>query len=636
MTDPPAPGATADAHADGRGDAAATAPCRNRVRLRDDPRSLALLAILAAPYLVGAAAVLGDTWWPASDLALLDLRIRDVGTAHTPVLGPFSRFGWSHPGPLLYWLLAPAYNLFGATATASLAAAALQNALVAAGAGVAARRVAGRDFLVLFALAATAFARAAGGEVLVSTWNPWIALAPFVVLVLLTWGLANGDLDLAPWWVVAASYLVQSHVGYAAVVVALGTWAGAAVAWHAWHGWRSRAAAGGADASHRDGGGWPDHRRRLVRSIGVGVVLGAASWVGPVIDQLTNEPGNLRAIVSYFRSSDMPAVGFGVADGVAARQLSPVAPWFGGSERLDFLARLAPTSVVWAAPVVAAFLATAWWAWRRRERDLLHLHVTAAVGVLAGWVATSRITDQPYYYLFRWWWVLAMAVWLAAAWSALRLAPRGWTLASGRVVVPAAVAVTVVLGGLASLDATDPIEPDTHNVAVEVLTPQLTARLDPGATYVVRPIGFSWFETFFGLLNQLDRHDVGVLVDPTFTSHAGARRTLGDPAAPDDEPAGTLLVATGSAVPDSRDDPALEELATYDPLTDDERVELERLQGEQRQRLVDAGRADLGDRVENEGIELLATVEPSLDPVAAARIAELLRRGERVSVFRER
>lgn len=611
MTNPPAP----DEHAG------------NRSRLRDDPRSLLLLAVLAAPYLVGAVAVLGDTWWPASDLSLLDLRIRDVGTTHTPVLGPFSRFGWSHPGPLLYWLLAPAYHLFGATPTAGLAAAAVQNALVAVGAGVAARRVAGRDFLVLFALAATAFARAAGGEVLVSTWNPWIALAPFVVLVLLTWGLANGDLALAPWWVAAASYLVQSHVGYAALIAAFGAWATFAVARHAW---QRRADDDG------DGGDWPHHRRRLVRAVGGAGVLGAALWVGPVIDQLTNEPGNLRAIVSYFRSSDMPAVGFGVANGVAARQLSPVAPWFGGSERLDFLARLAPTSVVWATPVVAAFLATAGWAWRRRELGLLHLHVTAAVGVLAGWVATSRITDQPYYYLFRWWWVLAMTVWLSTVWTALRLAPAAWVRGAGRVVVPAAVAVIVVLGGLAALGATDAIEPDTHNVAVEALTPQLTARLDTGATYVVRPIGFSWFETFFGLLNQLDRHDIGVLVDPTFTAHAGARRTIGDPAAPRGSPAGTLLVATGSAVPDSRDDPALEELATYDPLTDDERVELERLQAEQRQRLVDAGRADLGDRVENEGIELLATAEPSLDPVAAGRIAELLRRGERVSVFRER
>lgn len=594
----------------------------DRRPLRRDPLSLAVLALLVVPFLVGAVAARTTTWWPASDLALLDLRLRDVGTEHTPLIGPFSRFGWSHPGPLLYWLLTPVHRLLGGDASAGLAAAAVQNAVVVVGAGLVARRVAGRRFLVLFGLAAAALAASAGGEVLISTWNPWIALVPFTALLLLTWGVSTADLVLVPWWVAVASYLVQSHVGYAALVAALGLWGGAAVAWDLWH------------RRVEEPTAWPTLRRRAARLGGISLAVGAVLWVGPIIDQVAEDPGNLRAIASYFRTSEMAPVGFGTATDVASRQLSPVAPWFGGSEHIDFLSRLAPTSPAWALPVLAAFLATAVVAWRRRDHLAVHLHVTVAVGIAAGWVATSRITDQPYYYLFRWWWVLAMGAWLAIGFAVLRSLPERWAASAWRVVVPVALAATAVLSVLASTRTADPIEVGTHNVAVETLTPLLLEQLEPGATYVVRPIGFSWFETYFGLIDQLERNGVHVLVDPQFTAHVGQRRVVGNEAAADVVPSGTLLVATGSAVPDSQADPDLELVAVYDPLTDEERAELERLQAEQKDRLRAAGRDDLVDRVENEGIGVLAIDEPALDPVAATRIAELLRRGERAAVFR--
>ena len=49
---------------------------------------------------------------PASDHALTELQVRDVG--HHPVLvGLYSRGDWSHPGPALFYLLAPFYRLVG-------------------------------------------------------------------------------------------------------------------------------------------------------------------------------------------------------------------------------------------------------------------------------------------------------------------------------------------------------------------------------------------------------------------------------------------------------------------------------------------------------------------------------------------
>jgi hypothetical protein len=58
-----------------------------------------------------------DRWAPVFDLAFVEVRVRDVGTARTPLLGLPGRLGraltGSHPGPLAFYLLAPLYRLLG-------------------------------------------------------------------------------------------------------------------------------------------------------------------------------------------------------------------------------------------------------------------------------------------------------------------------------------------------------------------------------------------------------------------------------------------------------------------------------------------------------------------------------------------
>ena len=517
----------------------------------------------------------------------------------------------------MFWLLAPLYRLLGSTSSSGLAAAAIQNAVVVIGIGLVAHRLGGRRLLLVTSVFVTALCHALGGELLASTWNPWLALLPFVLFLLLTWGVTRDDLALAPWAVLVGSFLVQTHVGYGALVGALGAWAVALVALRTWKAER----AGGADRQA--------HRRRLGRAVGWSLLVGALAWVGPIIDQATNDPGNVRSVVTYFRDSPGEPVGTGVATDVAARQLGPLGPWLGGPEPLDFLARLEPTSPAMALPLALLGVAAAAVAWRRRDTDALLLLGTAGVGIAAGWLATSRITDQPYYYLFRWWWVLAMFAWLSVAWTLLRaLSPpadrRVW-----QVLPPVLVIATAVLAGLTTVDATDPVPTGTHETAVEAMTPTLVEALDPEATYLVRQVGFSWFEELFGLGNQLDRHGFSVVADPGFAAQFGAGRIADDGVGFDQ----VLLVVNGSAVADALADPDLVLVAEWDPLTPEERIELQDLQESQRQALIDAGLPEEVERVENAGIAVYATVQPAIDPVAAERIAELLDRGVRVAVL---
>ena len=53
-------------------------------------------------------------WFPVQDQAVLDLRVRDLlAWNDPPTSGAFSRYGWSHPGPAWFYLLAPFRWAFG-------------------------------------------------------------------------------------------------------------------------------------------------------------------------------------------------------------------------------------------------------------------------------------------------------------------------------------------------------------------------------------------------------------------------------------------------------------------------------------------------------------------------------------------
>ncbi len=66
------------------------------------------------------------------DLALVDLHTRVALHWHQAV-GPFDRFGWNHPGPAYYYLLATVYRIVGSGARAAFIGATLINLLAALG-----------------------------------------------------------------------------------------------------------------------------------------------------------------------------------------------------------------------------------------------------------------------------------------------------------------------------------------------------------------------------------------------------------------------------------------------------------------------------------------------------------------------
>jgi hypothetical protein len=188
------------------------------------------------------------------------------------LVGPYSRFGWHHPGPLYFYLQAPWYWLSGLH-TAGLQAGALAINLTAialtawtvVSCGSVAAAIGVSISIAWFALRA--------GDMLVSAWNPHVIVLPLVAFIVVAAGLAaDGVRTRLGWLLIVGSFLVQTHVAMAPIVAVVGA---SAVAFQ----WRSL-------------------RREWLAAGCLALVL----WMPPLVEQLTNRPGNLARLGMFFTS----------------------------------------------------------------------------------------------------------------------------------------------------------------------------------------------------------------------------------------------------------------------------------------------------------------------------------------------
>ena len=143
-------------------------------------------AIVAIPLGVALVALTGRRWYPVLDLAMTELRLRDVGTRQTPLIGLPGRIGvfpdqGSHPGPISFWLLAPGYRLFGSSAWSMEASTVLlQLCWISMALWIGQRRL-GRLGVVTIAAVIAVSIRGYGLTVLVQPWNPYLPLLAWLV-----------------------------------------------------------------------------------------------------------------------------------------------------------------------------------------------------------------------------------------------------------------------------------------------------------------------------------------------------------------------------------------------------------------------------------------------------------------------
>lgn len=551
--------------------------------------------MVVAPLAVAVIVQRDLHWHPVYDLAMTELRVRDVGGRHTPLIGLQGRIGptGSHPGPISFYLLAPVYRLLGSSAFALQVSTAVFHAAGAITAlAVASRRRDGRVIIgvgVMLLLLIQGY----GLGPLTEPWNPHLPMLWFVAFLVAVWAVLEGDLPMLVPAVVAGSVCAQTHVPYLAVTVGVG---GAAVAVVIWRAWRD-----------------PQVERRMtLRWVVVTAAVGLVLWTPPLIDEAIHARGNLSQLADELgRPTDDPiglregaklvverldawqlVVGETAHPGTYVRVLSGPGP---------IRSRGLATLGIWVLCVGAS-------AALRRKR-LLALHAVVGTSALVAVMAVSRIYGVPWPYLMLWVFGISalMALSIVATLLALigrwRPALRGERAASGLalaglVLVAALSMRLLVIAPDARTDTPD----QTQQLAR--LVPDAVAALEDGtgastghagAYYVYWDDATNGGSEGIGLVNELVRRGYEVGVDARDGVKIAPYRVR-EPW----EATARIVVASGGWIDRWAAQPGATRVAFDDPRTSGERAEFATTRLAAIEGLRAAGQDDLADRIDTD------------------------------------
>ncbi|MGH9093945.1 MAG: hypothetical protein ACRDXE_02175, partial [Acidimicrobiales bacterium] len=303
------------------------------------------------------------------DTALIELSARRAADFNQ-LLGPYSRLGFHHPGPALFYLMAPFVTLLGSGPGVYLASILISGAALVAMTALV-WRWAGATAALWTVAAIDVYCLCVRVFTLREPWNPYLVVAPMALLGLLAAGTVVGRRGAWIWAVAVASYEVQTHLSTGVVVVALVVLAGVA----------------GLVRARR--------RRSWFASDGlgtariVGFVAVVAVWTAPAVELVRDHPNNLTLLWRFYTSSHaQPSGSQALKAGANALAIVP----FGNVDYVIVLSHprweLAVTALLllacWAATLLVA---------RRRHQGLPVVLVAGAVVIAAGGIASLTRAD---------------------------------------------------------------------------------------------------------------------------------------------------------------------------------------------------------------------------------------------------
>lgn len=523
--------------------------------------TVALTVVLTLPSLWDVLASAGQT---SGDIALIELRVREVLSAHPPLTGAYSRYGWDHPGPVFFWLAALPYRLLGGGAGAlGVVAIAVNAAAMVVLLRLAVRL--GRAAWYAVAAALVALVVGLSPDALSSVWNVTVtnvALLLFAVGCWAVWCEIGGAGWIA---LVAGSFVVQNHVGTGVVIGPLGLATVALVVWR-----------------------WWQHDGRRPRSlVGPAAVVGLL-WAVPVgIDAIGDPPGNLARLARWSLTHDEPQIGADTAIRLLGRTSSLtflVEPRLPRGVFLDIesvgLGVLPGLAIV--------LLAAAWLAARRAgwRRELIWCSIVGSLWV-SGFVAAASITRPLGWWLVQWLEPLGWMTWSAIALVAWRLVTaRRPRLAGAPGVVVAAWALLLVGVSVHAVDVVRAHERTTVQDATIRQLADAVAAASPDEPVAIATEGEPLLAdaTLAGVVAALDRRGVASCVEERLVAKFRAHRVC-----PVDVGSRFLLRLERTAT--DPPDGAMT-LIVVDPLTEAERAEVDRLTAEIAEILRRDGRDD--------------------------------------------
>jgi hypothetical protein len=552
---------------------------------------------------------------PIFDMALFEMRVRDVGTTNTPLVGLGGRLSrWpeigSHPGPLAFYLFSPIYWLLGGTYWSLRVANATFTAVVIAVALLIARRRLGTLGVVAAGVVLALLEQGLGLLVLTEPWNPYVPVMAFAAFLFAIWSVIAGDVKCLPVAAAIAAVCAQTHISFLAACGGLGALAFAVVAARWLHAKRK---------------GLP--RRDLAFACLSAAAVTLVLWSPPIIDELMRERGNFTIVWDHINNPPEKLVG-----------------WRGGAEvvlqRLDLAFLLTrcfekpgilhmtmthEASATHGAPVLLIWLLCAGLTFKLKDRSLLALHATVAAALAVAVFSASRIIGFQYLYVVFFAWIIGGLVWF----SILVTIARALQRRAGRSVLlrGAATGFALLLTVACVVRLTSSVEEAAPRDSVN--SRQL-AQLAPAAAAAIRARGgqnehylVTWEDVIYGggqgvgLVVEMERYGLSVSVTENYAPIIGMHRYKPGKAS------ARIHFANWGWVMERRKQPGAVPLAYVDPRTPAQRAEFDGLYASLTTALRKAGRPDLADYTTR---DLGATNIPQVsvwERLAVSRLAEI-------------
>jgi hypothetical protein len=522
---------------------------------------------LAGPIL---AIVLARDDRSTGDIALIELRTRDVLSAHPPLVGAYSRYGWSHPGPFIFWLFALPYRLLGNDADALRLTVLLFNiTVIAVIMWLAARR--GGAAWVMIAAATIALVWGLLPHSLSDGWNVTVAILPFLMTIVACWCAMCGDRGVLFIAALGFAFVFQAHIGFGLVLVPLVVVTFGMRAVRAWH----------ADPGDR----------RVDRNVLVGSAVVVGVFLPVIYDSLAHWPGNIGRLAKWSLTNDEPKVG--ITDGLRiigrTSSLSFLShPQFPGRFVLT-IESVATGFVPWTALVL--LLAAGVISWRRGFRAEMLLCLALGLVWAAGAFAAANIAEPLLPWLIDWlqplgwltWAAIALVTWRVVQ-APLQQAPR-W--ARVRALGVGVVAVVFVVGTVQYTHdnvTTNYLSADSARAIDELTVGAASVGNDQPIAIVYEGEALTAGTMMNAVANQLDRRGFDLCVIASLEVQFGPSRICTG------RPGEYLMVRS-----EPFDTPAPQgaiTLAISDPLTPEERLEADTISEELAAVLISYGRDD--------------------------------------------
>lgn len=402
------------------------------------------------------------------------------------LLGPYSRFGWSHPGPLFFYSALPFYKYFDHRAASlnvfMLCVATLCTILIVYSAFK--LRGAGFAWTVLGMLAL--FERVSLPFVQTVEWNPVSPILPLVLACFWAARLFVGEHHLLPWFVLVASACVQTHIGFAPAIFGLLPFAVSGFV------------------------GSEGNTAKANRSLLLALAVLVLCWMPAALDIVGHRENNLVRIMEFFVAPRVSEHSWLTDTRTSMGQWSSAAlaivTAFGIQVPFERWRVALPMAVVLVGVVAIGVLA----ARRRRDESLKAICLVAAMELLITIPAVHAIRGPVLPYLVLWATVPGFLAVVSVCAVVEHFVPR--SRRSYQTWASAAVAIICAAATWNHSILMTP-DPETARVAAAV---ERRLRSEPAASVVVGIDGNEAWPLAAGVVTNLVKHRLPVFVEPAW------------------------------------------------------------------------------------------------------------------------